>query len=143
MILSRRRSLSKFFRAKKSQKAIPVGIRLAQYAAQPLIGRLHPGGPGSAVMCVRGDRVHKAVLQPAIQLPALKESALQHGGGIDLTADAVLLLQAGQRTAAGKAGVALNVRQQHPVAAAATSGTNSSSTQSVPPSVTRLCSAAA
>ena len=69
-------------------------------------------------MCVRGDRVHKAVLQPAIQLPALKESALQHRGRIDLTADAVLFLQAGQRTAAGKAGVALNVRQQHPVAAA-------------------------
>ena len=54
-------------------------------------------------MCVRGDRVHKAVLQPAVQLPALKESALQHRGGIDLTADAVLFLQAGQRTAAGKA----------------------------------------
>ena len=50
----------------------------SQYAAQPLIGRLHPGGPGSAVMCVRGDRVHEAVLQPAIQLPALQESALQH-----------------------------------------------------------------
>ena len=54
-------------------------------------------------MCVRGDRVHKAVLEPAVQLPALKESALQHRGRIDLTADAVLFLQAGQRTAAGKA----------------------------------------
>ena len=108
-------------------------------------------------MCIGRDRVHQPRLDPVLQPHPLPEAAVQHSRTVDLAAQPVLLMQAGQQAVLRKAGIPLNVGHQNAVTRtryrkdkiclgfrdkvtvsssfAVMFGTNSSSTQSVSPSV--------
>ena len=121
--------------------------RLSHTGAEPLIRLPHPGRARGAIVRIRRDRVHQPGLDPVLQPHPLPEAAVQHSRTVDLAAQPVLLMQAGQQAVLRKAGIPLNVGHQNAVTAPVIScravsssfavmfGTNSSSTQPVSPKV--------
>ena len=66
-------------------------------------------------MCIGRDRVHQPRLDPVLQPHPLPEAAVQHSRTVDLAAQPVLLMQAGQQAVLRKAGIPLNVGHQNAV----------------------------